>query len=119
MGFVDFKTPWNLAITAHCLSEHLFQNVPFSGLIPGLREEVPAVELTREFFGFSFVIHGDIEHAEFCYTLECLPGEGAHQKQGAAPRQTHDIGPWLAQLIAEIPEFKVVGNSPCLLEPQD
>lgn len=118
-GSVTFQTPWNLEITGCCLSDHLFQSIPFSQRIPGLRDEVPAVQLTRELFGLCFVLHGDREDDESGYTLECLPGTTTHNRKHTMEKQTHDIGPWLAQLISEIPEFNVIGNSPCLIQPQD
>jgi hypothetical protein len=115
---VTFQTPWNLELTGCCLSDHLFHNIPFGERMPGLRDEVPAVQLTRELFGLCFVLHGDIGEDDSGYTLECLPGTAVYEQKHSREKQTHDIGPWLAQLIAENPEFKVVGNSPCLMEPQ-
>ncbi len=84
----------------------------------GLRDEVPAVQLTRELFGLCFVLHGDMGEKDSGYTLEFLPGTAVYEQKPTREKQTYDIGPWLAQLIAEIPEFKVIGNSPCLIEPQ-
>ena len=110
-GSVFFDSPWNLQITAGVLSDHIFAGTPFSSEVPGLREEVPAVELAKEIFGLTFVLHGVCEGEGCQFTLDAHAGKTLHP-QLISGSKTVDIGRWLAQLVATIPEFNVVGCSP-------
>ena len=108
---VFFESRWNLKISAGVISDQLFAGIPFSDEIPGLREEVPAVALTKEVFGLTFVLHGDCNGDRCEFTLEASPGATLFDRLGPGMKRV-DIGQWLAQLIETVPEFKVIGFSP-------
>jgi len=108
---VIFESRWNLKISAGVISDQLFAGIPFSDEIPGLREEVPAVALTKEVFGLTFVLHGDCNGNGCEFTLEASPGSILFDRLGPCLKRV-DIGQWLAQLIETVPEFKVIGFSP-------
>lgn len=111
-GSVYFESSRNLEITGHILSENVFESVPFSGEIPGLRDEVPALRLTKEVFGLAFVLFGNCE-GECCnFTLTCGPGGELFQRLVSNEKITIDIGKWLTQLVQRIPELRVTGCSP-------
>jgi len=109
-AFVSFESRWNLHITAGVISDQLLAGIPFSEEVPGLREEVPAVTLTKEVFGLNFVLYGECEGERCSFTLEAHPGKALYWKIHGA--KTVDIGKWLAELVETVPEFKVTGCSP-------
>ena len=111
-GSVYFESKWSLQITGGVLADHVFAGIPFSDEIPGLREEVPALKLTKEIFGLTFVLHGLYVEDRFVFTLEANPGRPIVQ-QHSAEAKTVDIGMWLAQLVGSVPELRVIGCSPC------
>jgi hypothetical protein len=111
-GSVDFESKWNLQITADLISDRFLAGICFSDEIPGLREEVPAVKITKEVFGLTFILHGIYNYDRGSFTLEASPGSAFFLQ--LSPRdKTIDIGQWLAQLLSTVPEFKVMGHSPC------
>jgi hypothetical protein len=110
-GGVVFESKWNLQLTAAVISDRLLAGTAFSHQIPGLREEVPAVKISNEIFGLTFVLYGDFEGEECCFTLEASPG-AAQFHQLRSGDKTIDIGQWLAQLVSTVPEFHVLGFSP-------
>jgi hypothetical protein len=115
-GSVSFESKSNLQITAGVISDHLLAGVPFGNEQRGLREEVPAVALTKDVLGLTFVLYGECDGERCVFSLEAMPGKALH-KQFHADSKTVDIGKWLAQLIRTIPEFTVIGSSPIELQP--
>lgn len=116
IGFADFKSPWGLQVTAAEISEQLFGGIPFSAEVPGLRDEVPAVMLTKEVFGLVLVLYGTWEGDRGFYTLHAETGQ-AIQNRMTGQYVWLDIGQWLAQLLGTIREFEVVGYSPVEIQP--
>ena|ERR1051325_3042387 len=111
-GSVDFESNWNLQITAQVLSTNLFSGIPFSEEIAGLRDEVPAVKLTKELFGLTFVLHGQCAGERCHFTLTASPGPTLFEHLVQHGATTVDVGKWLAQLVGILPEFRVTGHSP-------
>jgi hypothetical protein len=110
-GRAHFESKWNLHITAGVISDQLLAGVPFGNEEPGLRDEVPAVALTKDVFGLTFVLYGECEGERCSFALEALPGRALYN-QFRADSKNVDIGKWLAQLLGTIPDFKVTGCSP-------
>jgi hypothetical protein len=114
-GFVFFDCEWDLKITGEIISEAFLAGIPFTDEIPGLREEVPAIKLTREIFGLAVVLYGDCDGNLCSYTLHAFSGAARSSSSFDVNLQSIDIGSWMAQLIAAVPGFSVTASSAVII----
>ena len=109
-GLVILQSARNLHETGRLISDRLLGGVPFSGEIPGLRDEVPALVLTREVLGLTMVLHGGEYEGGHRLTLEIHGADSERVPSGVEPALI-DVGQWAAQLISRVEGIQVVTHS--------
>lgn len=110
------RSDWELREAGRLISQHVLGGVPFSEEIPGLRDEVPALLLTRDVLGLTMVLHGAERDGVHHLSLEIHAGATAGKDLGSH-RTWIDVGAWMGQLLSTLPGFVVVGCSPASRQP--